>query len=74
MTVLLQPSSWKERKVIIPSKEMQWILLSFGQKAKFIELNDEMKYQGALLSQDRGILQRVAGSTQPQLSKYVLAK
>ena len=52
MTVLLQPSSWKERKVIIPSKEMQWIMLSFGQKAKFIEPYDEIKDQGLMLSQE----------------------
>ena len=52
MTVLLQPSSRKERKVRIPSKERQWILLSFGQKAKFIEPYDEMKYQGPMLSQE----------------------
>ena len=52
VTVLLQPSSWKERKGIIPSKEMQWILLSFGQKAKFIEPYDEIKDQGPMLSQE----------------------
>ena len=60
----------------IPSKERQWILLSFGQKAKFIEPYDEMKDQDIdpTDAEPRGILQRVAGSTQPQLSKYVLAK
>ena len=52
MTVLLQPSSRKERKVTIPSKERHWILLSFGQKEKFIEPYDEMKYQGPMLSQE----------------------
>ena len=31
---------------------MQWILLSFGQKAKFIEPYDEIKDQGPMLSQE----------------------
>jgi hypothetical protein len=44
--------SRKERKVIILSKERQWILLSFGQKAKFIKPYDEMKDQCPMLSQE----------------------
>ena len=49
---MLQPSGRKERKVRIPSKERQWILFSFHQKAKFIEPYDKKKYQGPMLSQE----------------------
>ena len=61
----------ERKEMIIPSKEMQWILLhmSFGQKAKFIEPYDEIKDQGPMLSQEvfcnvsLGLLNRNCRST-----------